>query len=98
MTASQPSNKYGGCPRPGRSARAVSCRIVLVLLLVVENPTNRGREGEGGSSDEFQLNWNVDVAFILGGGQKFADSRASNLTTISSKLIHVHADELTGKV
>src|ERR1700688_842318 len=47
---------------------------------------------------KFYLDWNVDVAFIVRGGQKFADRRASSLTIISSKLIHVHADELTGTV
>ena len=49
------------------------------------------------SFGKFYLDWNVDVAVIMCVGQKFADSRASSLTIISSKLIHVHADELTGK-
>src|SRR5436190_6774339 len=50
------------------------------------------------SFDEFQFNWNVDVAFIVRVSQKFADSRASDPTIILRKLIHVHADEFTGEL
>src|SRR5438445_534887 len=39
----------------------------------------------------------VDVAFITRGSQKFVDSRASSLTVIASKFIHIHADEFTSE-
>src|SRR2546422_10385392 len=49
------------------------------------------------SFDKFPFDWNVDVAFITRGSQKFADSRASSLTVIASKFIHIHADEFTSE-
>jgi hypothetical protein len=50
------------------------------------------------SFDKFHFDWNVDVAFIVRGSQKFTDSRASGLTIIASEFIHVHADEFTGEI
>ena len=55
------------------------------------------RYGAADSFDKFRLDWNLDEALLACFSKKFADSRASSLTIISSKLIHIHADEFTGK-
>src|SRR6266487_3800204 len=49
------------------------------------------------SLDEFQFDWNIDVAFVVRLRQKFADSGASNFTIVASKFVHVHADEFAGE-
>src|SRR2546423_963390 len=48
--------------------------------------------------DEFQFNWNIDVAFAVCVSQKFVDGSAPNLTVVASKFIHVHTDEFTGEI
>src|SRR5207244_1757084 len=50
------------------------------------------------SFDKFQVDWNVDEAFIACLSQKFADSRAPSLTIIASKFIHVHANKFIGEL
>ena len=49
------------------------------------------------SLDEFQFDWNVDVAVVARFSQKFADGSASELPIIACKFVHIHADEFTGE-
>jgi hypothetical protein len=48
--------------------------------------------------DKFHLNWHGDIPFVVRRCQKFADSRASTVTVVASKFIHVHANEFSGEL
>ena len=50
------------------------------------------------SSDEFNIDRDVDISFLVRVSEKSLNRCASDLAIIASKFVHVHADELAGEL
>src|SRR5438874_6358964 len=50
------------------------------------------------SSDEFNIDRDVNVSFLVRVSEKSLNRCASDLAIIASKFVHVHADELAGEL